>query len=382
MKYSILVSLLCLVGTSVGAMQPSQDEINQFYTHIDDVLDGRKPLGDLQAFLQQGKVFPIDSMRNWNSNKTLGDYLDDLKCHGPKGDALNALAILRLEEIRKHRTKAVHPLEDLLVEALLDPARFNAFKEAYEKKPGDINTLPMSIGKSMLSYLEAKVITVDNKDDVTWSTILSIAKLVDKDFSTSYVLYILMLKYGNSASRFADLEAWFAKFPCDVDKAIIKTTNRMTLGELLGAGMNINTIKNRILQILEMVRPFRAQEMKEFRELFKKYEQDATKFTDLKKWFDEHPFDIDKVAYDPAEPKGETFGQRVNWLNATNLRELFKAKRSTPNASVYRTWLTPKKMFCVALGVSAVLYYYYSYVKHAKADESETKDNLPVAAIS
>ncbi len=224
-----------------------------------------------------------------------------------------------------------------------------------------------------------------------------IAALVQPYRTKIYDIFEVLVKnYVNDPSKFGDLGTWFEQFHFDVD-GVGPSGYADTFGTMYHDALadRVTSADDKVSyrSVLELARPYSAKEMKEFRDLFKKYEQDATTFADLKKWFDEHPFDIDKVVYEPADAKGETFGQRVNVLNATNLRELFKVKRSNPDVSVFRSpklgssdgsveksWVIPKKMICAALGVVAILYYYS--LKNTKPQEIVAKDPPPVLAAS
>ncbi len=368
-----------LIYPAIQQYRSNPPEANELRQHIDDAQNGN--IAQLKAFLQ-GKRFNIDLIE-YSYGNSIGYILDYWKRDADdKVEALNALAILRLDQIKEYRTNKSLSLEELLIETRFEASCFDVFKAEFEKKPVNVDDVKMSDGSTTMSeYLS---IAIEKDTDCTGA--LKVAELVQPHRTKPYETFgQLAEKCFKDTSKFGALQAWVEKFPFDIDFAS-PTSNADTfakrIDERIAEPATSSTDRAVFLRLLELMRPFRAKEMREFRGLFKKYEQDVAAFADLKKWFDEHPFDIDKVAYDPAEPKDETFGQRVNWLNVTNLRELFKAKRSSPNASVYRTWLMPKKMLCAALCVSAVVYYYYSYVKHAKADDSETKDTLPVAAVS
>ncbi len=158
--------------------------------------------------------------------------------------------------------------------------------------------------------------------------------------------------------------------PLTTEEAILRLTKdglEKPKGKTIGEELDGRSAEPNARKILGLVRPHRKKELDTFTELLNAYLKDKTKLTDLKKWFEEYPFDIDSVSPWNIKQKQKTYGQEVNALHDPGLLELFKASRSNTVPKYAqeiadreaRAYFWKKVLFATAI-IGGGLFYYWS----------------------
>ncbi len=141
-------------------------------------------------------------------------------------------------------------------------------------------------------------------------------------------------------------------------------------------------------KILFLVRGSRQKEMKKFSELLWSYRKNKAKLPDLKKWFEEHPFDIDTVndefRFMDDGKFIETYGDIINKLRDPALLELFKSTRSSTKwaqevAKYKAAVFWDRVLIATGVVIGAGLYYYWR-TQHAQKDDEEKIAEQPIVA--
>ncbi len=109
----------------------------------------------------------------------------------------------------------------------------------------------------------------------------AIAELVQPHRSDrATMLCYFMAEYLKDVTKYVNTQNWFARFPFDID--LPRKGSIVSLGEQLDTAVadpaTSQAHKGVFLQVLKLVRPYLTKGIKEFRDLFRNYEQDAAKF--------------------------------------------------------------------------------------------------------
>ncbi len=347
--------------------------VKKLRSHIMAALQDDAKIVDLAAFLK-GKCFNIDliAYETAFSLTTIAQMLDFMT-HKPTL-AAKIQRILELPEIKKFRSDKEATARVLFKAFEKDPIHLRDFEVSLKKFSLDVDSItydPFHTVGDMIDDLVSKASVEDAVHDLAW--------LVRPYRSTKMRDFRNLLKaYESDTTKFESLKTWFTKNPFDVD-GVAHNPSHAQDGSI---GAHIDALKKEIKgPIAEVVRPYRAVEMKIFRDLFQNYEIDFIKTEELKKlkeWFEEHPFDIDVVAYDPSKPRGVTIGDKVNVLKDTGLKNIFNAKRSkplTPSNLSKVSWLSGRNIALAAAVITTFCLYLW-HKSRSKTDTTEDEDDM------
>ncbi len=348
------------------------------------------------VFLNSFKGINIDLIATGSPTKpneklgTMLDILSHTRRFGAKARQL--LKLINPVVFRTKKSDIIDTLRDLLAEALDDASNYNNLKvhvedmrskglkvdcDAISMYTGVRNTIGQEISRALQSSADK-------------ANILKIAELFQQSRTNKQmILYSLFNSYVvdnlTDSAYFERLETWFKKYSIDVDTCKIPASK--SLGETLDEWLADPVTKPVMLPLAELFRPHRAAEMNALRNYLTRYASDKTVFAELKKWVDEHPFDIDAVVYDASSP--DTFGDKVNALKDGALLDLFKAKRSKApqpidppkppadpkqgkGSTQSQGWLTRNRAFVVGM-VGAALYLVYRRTRPHPRTEDHAK---------